>query len=302
MTEYYSHGKLLISSEYAVLDGVKALAVPTRFGQSLKVKSVSESGLFWNSFDEKGQLWFEAQFQLNGSQLDIKFASDMQIAERLTDILKIATELSAHTKDLNGLSVETHLEFHRQWGLGSSSTLINNIANWFAIDAYALLGRTFGGSGYDIACAQHSSPIIYKVTGGPPEVSEVVLDWPFKEHLYFVYLNKKQDSRSGISDYRKRTAISEKQKGALNAITTNFTNVKDLDNFEALIQEHNILISELIGQPPLSQNLFKDFQGTIKNLGAWGGDFILVASQEPPEAYFKSKGFDTIIPYAKMIL
>jgi mevalonate kinase len=42
MQTFYSHGKLLISSEYAVLDGAQALALPTKFGQTLKVESTSK--------------------------------------------------------------------------------------------------------------------------------------------------------------------------------------------------------------------------------------------------------------------
>ena len=40
----------------------------------------------------------------------------------------------------------------------------------------------------------------------------------------------------------------------------------------------------------------------LKSLGAWGGDFILAASETDPTPYFKSKGFDTVIPYDDMIL
>ena len=35
---YYSNGKLLLTGEYVVLDGAKALAVPTKFGQLLNIK------------------------------------------------------------------------------------------------------------------------------------------------------------------------------------------------------------------------------------------------------------------------
>ena len=34
---YYSNGKLLITGEYAVLDGALSLALPTKFGQELNV-------------------------------------------------------------------------------------------------------------------------------------------------------------------------------------------------------------------------------------------------------------------------
>jgi hypothetical protein len=37
-------------------------------------------------------------------------------------------------------------------------------------------------------------------------------------------------------------------------------------------------------------------------LGAWGGDFILATSKENPTDYFKSKGFETVIPFDQMVL
>jgi hypothetical protein len=51
-----------------------------------------------------------------------------------------------------GYNITTHLNFPKKWGLGTSSTLINNIAQWLQIDAFTLLNNSFGGSGYDIAC------------------------------------------------------------------------------------------------------------------------------------------------------
>jgi hypothetical protein len=48
--------------------------------------------------------------------------------------------------------------------------------------------------------------------------------------------------------------------------------------------------------------LFSDFDGAVKSLGAWGGDFVLAISNEDPTTYFKSKGYETIIAYKDMIL
>jgi hypothetical protein len=58
----------------------------------------------------------------------------------------------------------------------------------------------------------------------------------------------------------------------------------------------------LIGQPPIKQRLFPDYNGAIKSLGAWGGDFILVSGTTHPEAYFNSKGYRTIFRYSDLIL
>ena len=71
--------------------------------------------------------------------------------------------------------------------------------------------------------------------------------------------------------------------------------------FTLLIDKHEELISKIIKQKTLKAELFNDFKGSIKSLGAWGGDFILVASEENPIRYFKAKGFDVIVPYSEMI-
>ena len=39
---FYSNGKLLLTGEYLVIDGAKALAIPTQKGQSLSVKETEE--------------------------------------------------------------------------------------------------------------------------------------------------------------------------------------------------------------------------------------------------------------------
>ncbi len=38
MTTFRSNGKLLLTAEYLVLDGARAIALPTKLGQSLTVE------------------------------------------------------------------------------------------------------------------------------------------------------------------------------------------------------------------------------------------------------------------------
>ena len=61
-------------------------------------------------------------------------------------------------------------------------------------------------------------------------------------------------------------------------------------------------MSEILNISTVKLRLFSDFKGTIKSLGAWGGDFVLVFSKEDPTIYFKNKGFETIVTYSEMIL
>ena len=59
---YYSSGKLLITSEYAVIDGACALALPTKLGQSMTVVDAEKSRLRWIAKDMDGKIWFENDF------------------------------------------------------------------------------------------------------------------------------------------------------------------------------------------------------------------------------------------------
>jgi mevalonate kinase len=298
---FYSNGKLLISGEYVVLDGAVALAVPTRFGQSLMVETIDYPKLIWKSFDEQGHVWYEEAFSIDNLQSEFpEEPNDTSL--RLIQIFKAAKQLNSSFLNSNsGYKISTHLDFKKDWGLGTSSTLINNIAQWAHVDAFKLLEMTFGGSGYDIACAKYNKPISYQLNDGKPYISEVNFNPLFKECLYFVYLNKKQNSRDGIKKY-KLNQPHELVLNNISKISHKLMVCKTLSEFETLITLHEEFISEIIKQQPIKKELFNDFKGSIKSLGAWGGDFILVTSKENPEAYFKSKGFETIIPYDDMVL
>ncbi|GIR81656.1 MAG: hypothetical protein CM15mP83_3820 [Flavobacteriaceae bacterium] len=57
-----SSGKLLITCEYAVIDGACALALPTKLGQSMTVVDAEKSRLHWVAKDMDGKIWFENDF------------------------------------------------------------------------------------------------------------------------------------------------------------------------------------------------------------------------------------------------
>ena len=54
--KFYSNGKLLLTGEYMVLDGAIALAIPTKFGQSLTVEKLEEPKINWKSIDKNGKV------------------------------------------------------------------------------------------------------------------------------------------------------------------------------------------------------------------------------------------------------
>jgi mevalonate kinase len=302
LKRYYSNGKLLITGEYVVLDGALSLAIPTKLGQSLIVEPFHQPKILWQSFDEKDTCWFETEFKSTNIKT-IELDSSNEIAKRLLEILKAANQLNPSFLDATeGVKISTKLDFKKDWGLGTSSTLINNIAQWADIDPYTLLKMTFGGSGYDIACAQHNKPITYQIKDNQSIINEVSFNPAFHKHLYFIYLNKKQNSRDGIAQYRSNQTNKHIAINKINKITKEMISCNSLSVFENLLNQHELIIAQLINQKPIKEQFFSDFNGSIKSLGAWGGDFILATSKDHPESYFKGKGFDTIIPYQEMIL
>lgn len=301
MHKFYSNGKLLLSGEYLILDGATGLALPTLFGQELSVKKTDkESTLSWTSIDEKGNVWFEAQYSLPELKV-LNYNEDLNVAETLQKILLQAKRTNtAFLNDTNGIDVTTKLSFPRNWGLGTSSTLINNIAQWAEVDAFNLLFNSFGGSGYDIACAQRDQAITYQLKNGIPSIETVVFDPSFKDQLYFVHLNKKQISSERIKAY-KSNETDQKAVQRITEISKSLLRANTLSDFNTLLKEHESILSQILREQSIQQRLFSDFNGQIKSLGAWGGDFILATGDHTTSDYFSLKGYQTVIPYASMI-
>ena len=309
MKNYYSNGKLLLTGEYLVLDGAKSLALPTKFGQDLIVERIQEPQIIWGSFTHTGACWFEAVFDLKKLRLvSCSFNSDKDgnaevIAETLLDILKEAKKMNPDfLNTANGFVVKTNLTFPRNWGLGTSSTLINSIAKWAEVDAFQLLWNSFKGSGYDIACAQNNTPIFYQIEAKKSVVEKVMFNPSFKENLFFIHLNEKQDSKQGIAKFRETGARFQKEITAVSAISDEFLKATTVLDLNKLIVAHEQIISSVIKLKPVKEKLFSNYFGEIKSLGAWGGDFVLVTGNEQTPAYFKNKGFETILSYSEMIL
>jgi len=298
---FYSNGKLLITGEYTVLDGAVALALPTIGGQYLEVTPIEGHNINWTSLDADGSVWYESNFTIES------VIENIQQQDEITNkLIEILYEASLTNQDIfasnTGFEIRTKLTFPKHWGLGTSSTLINNIAQWFTIDAFLLQAKTFGSSGYDIACAQYNTPILYNLDEGYPTTQPVSFNPIFADNLYFVYLNRKQNSRQAIAAYRERRNSIAPIITKINSLTDKAINANSLLDFCTILKEHETIMSEVLGLPTVQNLIFPDFNGAIKSLGAWGGDFILAASNEDPHDYFRSKGFETIVKYKDMIL
>lgn len=299
---FYSNGKLLITAEYLVLNGATALALPTKFGQNLIVENGENQEIVWKSFDANGLIWFETRILFSEVKSEVLADSESEKVTLIKILRQAYLKNQNFIDDSDGYFVETHLTFPRIWGLGTSSTLINNIAQWTGVDAFVLLKNSFGGSGYDIACAQNDFPVLYTLVQSQAVVERVVFTPKCVEYIYFVYLNKKQNSRAAIADYYKNSANLDSAKFRISEITQSLIQDTSFENVVSQLQLHEEIMSSVLQKESVKSALFSDFDGAIKSLGAWGGDFVMVISRQNPTFYFKQKGYETILSYNEMIL
>jgi len=292
-----SPGKLLITSEYYVTKGSLALAIPTKFRQSLDFKYDNSNRLKWKSYDKENDIWIDCEFELSNFKIT---KNKNKHSKTLQSILISANNINPEFLINNGGGlVTTQLNFSRKWGLGTSSTLINNISKWANIDPYELLWSNYKGSGYDIACALAKRPILYKLENNVPIVKSIQFSPDYTKNIYFIYLNKKQDSNKEIDKFFE-LKISKQTINKLSDLTIEFVNSKTLLDFQNCIIKHENIISKTLKVDTIKNMYFKDYEGQIKSLGAWGGDFILAAGPVNSKKYFYDKGYNTVLNYKEI--
>ncbi len=302
---FKANGKLLLTGEYFVLDGAQSLAVSTQPGQKMTIRQQTdeENTFSWRSFDSDGSCWFEGHFlKKDFTRLH---NTDAAVADRLTQIFKAVVALNPgfyENKFRTISSIETRLDFPRQWGLGTSSTLIAMVAEWSEVDPYQLLAATFGGSGYDLACANTDGALLYQLPG--PVVKPVSFMPDFLNQIYFVYLNQKQNSREGIQQYRKIKGQLAQEIAEISALTYEMLTCQHQKEFVRVINAHEALVSRTLKMKRARELYFSDFPGAVKSLGAWGGDFVMVTSERPEDwvaNYFNEKGMNVFKKYKDLI-
>ena len=313
MSLYQAHGKFLLTGEYLVLKGALALALPLKLGQNLQVSlaDTDTHRLHWMA-SQPDKHWFSVLFDTD--TLEPVSTDDPAKAEKLSSILKAVRQLKPNAYLGCDMCFHTHLDFDPEWGLGSSSTLIANLARWANVNPYELLKMTFGGSGYDIACATAEGPIYYEIKtevpepikGPNPMVNAIDFNPSFSEHLFFIYQGQKQSSSKEVKSFLAKANPIDLQKDieAISEISRAVTKCQSLDEFAMLMQCHERIVARCIGQEPV-QKRFPDFEGVLKSLGAWGGDFILAATEwdeKQVKEYFKKKGLNVVFSYGEIVL
>lgn len=306
MIKFHAHGKLMLTGEYLVLQGARALALPLNLGQSLEVTTINDRNgmIHWDAYTPKG-FWFASIFSKH--DFTVHASDDMDKADNLSRIFKAIKSLNPNIlEDANDYFFTTRLEFDKDWGLGSSSTLISLLAQWADVNPYEVLRQTMGGSGYDIACAPASQSIIYRLENGSPVVEKVDFRPAFSDKLYFVYQGHKQSSGKEVKSFKERakTMNFSSEVSEISDISDKLVSTTSFNDFCALLSRHEEIMSRCLEQPPL-KSYYSDFQGVIKSLGAWGGDFFLAAtelSEKEVKDYFCKKGLNVVIKYDDIVL
>jgi len=291
----------MLCGEYAVLGGATAFALPTKFGQSLKVEygqNSFEPKLFWKAIDKHQKVWFEAQLSL--PYLIVESCTDLDVAIQLVRFLVNAQHLNPQfLKGQQDVMVQTEIEFDLDEGLGSSSTLTNNIAQWAQVNPYSLHFNAFKGSGFDVAVALHGKPLLYTMNGSAPGIEIINWNKPFRDQLYLVHLNQKQNSRAELAKHKRHALPS--QIAQISRISKLISANDDYFEFCLLLELAENETSQILGVPPIKQERFADFHGSVKSLGAWGGDYVLATGQNTVE-YFTQKGYNRVIPFNDIVL
>lgn len=277
-------GKLLISGEYMVMHGSQALALPLNPGQTLqRIKSGDRRSFSWHAF-WNDKPWFHADF--DPFTLDILETTDRAKAGYLQRLLRACVDLDPQfQKELSLWDVKTRLDFSPAWGLGSSSSLTVLMAQWAEIHPLDLHFRISEGSGCDVACAMTGKPVVYSLREDGPQVRPVSFHPAFADQIYFVWLGSKQPTASHLAELDGRFHPGFEDILRFSGFTRGMLEAVELRDFRMLMEEHEARLSELTGWERVSTR-FPGLQGSVKSLGAWGGDFVMIASEQNQAALF----------------
>jgi mevalonate kinase len=313
LKHFWSPGKLMISGEYMVINGAKSLAVPTVLGQDLYFSFDSNRAghtVQWASYIHGDIIWYSNQFNLEKNWEAAQQPQSERTAFIRSLLLAIAHYKPDFFKEKGTYTFKTVLEFDPGWGLGSSSSLIGNLALLTDIQPFDLLFMSTlnQGSGYDVAVSYLSRPVVYQIENDTYHwATPISLEWDaFDQRCILVYLNRKQDSNQEIRKFKRKGEKKNQEEviKSITEITEKLTETKEYNSFCSLLQQHEQMMSDILQTPCIKEELFPDFKGVIKSLGAWGGDFILACPEEDyetAEQYFRAKGYDTLMNFGKMI-
>ena len=95
-----------------------------------------------------------------------------------------------------------------------------------------------------------------------------------------------------------------KEIESISEISKIIPEVTTLRDFCYFIKVHEEIMSSCLDRKRI-KTYYSDFEGEMKSLGAWGGDFFLAATEwdeQKVKDYFENKGHNVIIKYKDIVL
>jgi mevalonate kinase len=172
--------------------------------------------------------------------------------------------------------VRIKASFRKEWGLGSSSALIANLAQWAQADPFALMRVSFPGSGYDVATAFYDQAVLYRLEQGTPHIKPIAGLPEFLNDYRVVFMGKKVNSRESVADVQSRIPNLQQHADYLDKLGMEALNAVSPADFNAALTAYEQLLSEVLAMSPTGSH-FPEYPGFMKSLGAWGGDALLVS-------------------------
>ena len=299
-TDLRANGKLLLTGEYLVLVGAEALAFPVRYGQALHAESSDQQFIHWIS-KENGVIWFSCD--LEPVSLKIISTTDLQTANRLTGLLLSVKKLNPKFLSGNkGINIAVEANYPLKWGLGSSSTLIALVARWALVDKFELFRLISKGSGYDVACTDHNSIFFYQVKNREVSISEAQPGKALLNHTCFAYLGKKQESAEEVSVFLSEKNFLPADVDRVSELSLQICKADDPLILCSLVDEHEEILSRILKKERIAKR-FHGFPGTVKSLGAWGGDFAMFVSAKGNEfikTWLKQTGYKDVFSFDEL--
>ncbi len=296
---FKSNGKLMLTGEYLALRGAKTFAVPLQFGQELEIDAVSHPLVYWRTlFREK--IIFHAIFDTD--RFDVLETNDTDKSKWIKKVFKAIREQKKDFLQNSGAEATARIDLPMNYGWGSSSSFIANLSKWADVDPFIVNMNVGGGSGYDIACAKANKPILYSNELANPQFEEIDYNPGSERNFWFVFQENKMNTAEAIRKIRSKK-VSDKDVSRITEISEKWIKSTNIQEIMELMRSHEEIISKILDIPSVMEK-YKDFNGTVKSLGAWGGDFMLAVSEMSGAdviSYFTDKERPTIFNWTEIV-
>jgi len=319
-------GKIVISGEYAVLDG--ALAILTTLNQKVNIK-IQESdknhnvyltsaleGIFPFTIDDDANIiWLEADPGTYGLLLQHAFKILKPMIKEKLSIIVDSSEFFRTTKD--GTAIKLGIGSSAAVSVGITQALFQyqeivsspgNLLTQANIIHQTLQGKQ--GSGIDVTCCFADQGIIECTKDSVKNQTWSILNWPYGLHLKVLTTGQGASTKRLVTNYKRASNLYPKEfKNSLDqfmGITQNLSHAwksEDVDHIIGLLTAYDVQIKKLdkIGDIGIYtqvhtevQNIASRYNVFYKPSGAGGGDIGLAFSSSLDELNDFSDEISTI--------